>query len=177
MSAEADVGEVPEVPTTEAVVEAAPQEVADGQNNENIEHEEQMQNNEEMINLENSEDSSQNEKMEEKNEFSDCKHMITLDLENQLEEEFKDLDLSKPILIPELKYIPEYYKFANPINLLELEWNVTLSRFDFPWQEISFEPFSAKECYKMYTALVTDINSFLKKVLGEKPKYQKMIQN
>ena len=29
----------------------------------------------------------------------------------------------------------------------------------------------------MYTTLVTDINSFLKKVLGEKPKYQKMIQN
>jgi hypothetical protein len=80
-------------------------------------------------------------------------------------EEIVDEDL------PELKEIPSYYKFANPINALELEWKVTLSRYDFPWQEICFEPFSAKECYKMYTSLVTDVESFLKKVLSEKPKY------
>ena len=73
--------------------------------------------------------------------------------------------------LPELKEIPSFYKFSNPLNNLELEWKVTLSRYDFPWQEICFEPFSAKECYKMYTSLVTDVESFLKKVLSEKPKY------
>jgi hypothetical protein len=73
--------------------------------------------------------------------------------------------------LPELKEIPAFYKYANPLNALELEWKVTLSRYDFPWQEICFEPFSAKECYKMYTSLVTDVESFLKKVLSEKPKY------
>ena len=97
--------------------------------------------------------------------------MGALDLEHQNEPDSRNQESQQPIQIPELKYIPEYYKFANPINLLELEWTVTLSRFDFPWQEISFGPFSAKECYKMYTGLVTDVNSFLKKVLGEKPKY------
>jgi hypothetical protein len=29
----------------------------------------------------------------------------------------------------------------------------------------------------MYTSIVTDVESFLKKVLSEKPKYQKMIHN
>jgi hypothetical protein len=35
--------------------------------------------------------------------------------------------------LPELKEIPCFYKYANPLNLLELEWKVTLSRYDFPW--------------------------------------------
>jgi hypothetical protein len=52
--------------------------------------------------------------------------------------------------LPELKEIEPYYKYANPMNVIELEWKVTLS-MDFPWQEICFEPYSAKECYKMYT--------------------------
>lgn len=39
---------------------------------------------------------------------------------------------------PELHEIPEYYKLATPVNLTELEWTVTLSRYDFPWNEISF---------------------------------------
>jgi hypothetical protein len=54
---------------------------------------------------------------------------------------------------------------------------VTLSRYDFPWQEIAFEPFTAKECYKMFQSLVTDVHSFLKRVLGDKVKFQKMIKN
>jgi hypothetical protein len=94
---------------------------------------------------------------------------ITLDLEE--EEIIGDEE------IPELRQIPSYYKYANPITLFELEWKVTLSRYDFPWQEICFEPYSSKECYKMYTSIVTDVESFLKKVLSEKPKYQKMIHN
>mgnify|MGYP000905551650 CR=1 FL=1 len=86
---------------------------------------------------------------------------------------------------PELKHIPEHYKFSNPINVFELEWKVTLSRYDFPWREIALEPFngnvqfSAKECYKMYTSIVTDVNSFLNRVLdskgSKKTKYRKMI--
>lgn len=79
--------------------------------------------------------------------------------------------------LPTLKDIPEYFKYANPMNIQELEWTVTLSRYDFPWHEIEFEPFSAKECYKMYTSLVSDAHSFLKRVLGDKVKFQKMIQN
>ena len=79
--------------------------------------------------------------------------------------------------LPTLQEIPEYYKYANPMNIQELEWTVTLSRLDFPWHEIEFEPFSAKECYKMYTSLVTDAQSFLKRVLGDKVKFQKMIHN
>lgn len=73
---------------------------------------------------------------------------------------------SQMLEVPELHEIPDYYKFSNPMNVYELEWKVTLSRYDFPWREISFEPFSAKDCYKMYTSLVTDINSFLNRVLG-----------
>ena len=43
-----------------------------------------------------------------------------------------------PENMPELKVIPHFYKFSNPINVYELEWKVTLSRYDFPWREISF---------------------------------------
>lgn len=35
--------------------------------------------------------------------------------------------------LQELKEIPSYFKYANPLNILELEWKVTLSRYDFPW--------------------------------------------
>ena len=63
------------------------------------------------------------------------------------------------------------------MTVYELEWTVTLSRYDFPWHEICFSSFTAKECYKQYTSQVKDISTFLKRVLGEKPKYQKMIQN
>ena len=77
---------------------------------------------------------------------------------------------------PTLQKLSEYYKFASPPQIQELEWKVTLSRYDFPWQDIAFEPFTAKECYKMYQSLVTDVHSFLKRVLGDKVKYQKMIR-
>ena len=52
--------------------------------------------------------------------------------------------------------LPISFKFANPLNVYELEWKITLSRYDFPWDEIKFSTFSAKECYKMYTSLVQD---------------------
>lgn len=79
--------------------------------------------------------------------------------------------------LPTLQQLPEYYKFAPQPNIQELEWKVTLSRYDFPWQEIAFGPFSAKDCYRMYGSLVQDAKGFLQKVLGDKMKYQKMIRN
>ena len=78
---------------------------------------------------------------------------------------------------PELREIPAYFKHASPLTLKELEWTVTLSRYDFPWNEIAFEPFSPKDCYKMYVTMVTNASTFLKKVLGDKIKYQKIMQN
>ena len=103
---------------------------------------------------------------------------ITLDFQLEDDEVFNtiaqnndDIDDFNMPEMPELREIPEFYKFSNPLNVYELEWKVTLSRYDFPWREISFEPFSAKECYKMYTSIVTDPESFLKRVLGQKPKY------
>jgi hypothetical protein len=72
---------------------------------------------------------------------------------------------------PILNQIPEYFEAATSLIIKELEWKVTLSRYDFPWQEIAFSTFSSKECYKMYTSIATDAQSFLVKVLGNKPKY------
>ena len=70
-----------------------------------------------------------------------------------------------------------YYKFGNPIFMAEsADWTVTLSRNDFPWHEISFEPFTPKECFEKYTSIVKDPQTFLKKVLGLKEKYKKMME-
>jgi hypothetical protein len=91
---------------------------------------------------------------------------ITLNLQSNQEEE--ELGSTSQIELPELRDIPEFFKHASPLTISELEWTVTLSRYDFPWNEIRFEPFSAMECYKMYRNLVKDPQSFLKKVLGEK---------
>jgi hypothetical protein len=37
---------------------------------------------------------------------------------------------------PILNQIAEYFESASPMTIKELEWKVTLSRYDFPWQEI-----------------------------------------
>jgi hypothetical protein len=73
--------------------------------------------------------------------------------------------------------LPIYYKFAQPINVQELEWTVCNSRYDFPWHNIQCESFTAKDCYKMYQSNVTDAKSFLKHALGGKLKFQKMMNN
>jgi hypothetical protein len=39
---------------------------------------------------------------------------------------------------PVLNQIAEYFESASPMTIKELEWKVTLSRYDFPWQEIAF---------------------------------------
>ena len=73
--------------------------------------------------------------------------------------------------------LPMFYKLATQSTISELEWTVTHSRYDFPWQEISFGPYSSKECYKMYRTMVKDANSFLELVLGRKQKFIKIMQN
>jgi len=59
----------------------------------------------------------------------------------------------------------------------EIDWTITLSRNDFPWYEIKFGNFSSKECFEKYASIVNDSHTFLKKVLGLKEKYKKMMQN
>jgi hypothetical protein len=71
-----------------------------------------------------------------------------------------------------------YFKFGNPIypQVDAVDWTVTLSRNDFPWHEVAFENFSPKECFEKYTSIVKDPQTFLKKVLGLKEKYKKMME-
>ena len=70
-----------------------------------------------------------------------------------------------------------FYKYGNPMYMTEaVDWTVTLSRNDFPWHEIAFAPFTAKECYEKYTSIVRDPQTFLKKVLGLNEKYKKMME-
>ena len=30
-----------------------------------------------------------------------------------------------------------YFKFGNPMYLQELDWGITLSKYEFPWQDIA----------------------------------------
>lgn len=68
-----------------------------------------------------------------------------------------------------------YYKFAAPTYVQEIDWAITFSKYDFPWHEVRFAKFSARECYKKYTGMVRDAQTFYKKVLGGKEKYKKFI--
>jgi hypothetical protein len=36
-------------------------------------------------------------------------------------------------VIPILNELPEYFESATPLNIKELDWQVSLSRYDFPW--------------------------------------------
>lgn len=71
-----------------------------------------------------------------------------------------------------------YFKLGNPIHPIveAVDWTVTLSRNDFPWHEVAFEGFTPKECFEKYTSIVKDPQTFLKKVLGLKEKYKKMME-
>ena len=59
----------------------------------------------------------------------------------------------------------------------ETDWSITLSRNDFPWNEIKFSTFTSKDCFEKYFSVVKDAQTFLKKVLGLKEKYKKMMEN
>jgi hypothetical protein len=68
-----------------------------------------------------------------------------------------------------------YFKFGNPVYLQELDWAITLSKYEFPWRDIADDFFfTPKECYEKYISLVRDPHTFLKKVLV-KDKYQKLM--
>lgn len=69
-----------------------------------------------------------------------------------------------------------YYKFGTPMHPIETDWSITYSRNDFPWNEIRFNNFTAKDCFEKYTSVVRDAHTFLKKVLGNKEKYKKMME-
>jgi len=68
-----------------------------------------------------------------------------------------------------------FYKFANPIYLQELDWAVTLSKYDFPWRDIKFNKWTTKECYEKYAHSIKEASTFLKRVLGNKDKFKKMM--
>jgi hypothetical protein len=59
----------------------------------------------------------------------------------------------------------EFYKWGNPIYVQELDWGITLSKYEFCWVEIAFGNFSARDCYEKYLSSVRDGQTFLKKVL------------
>lgn len=61
-----------------------------------------------------------------------------------------------PVETP-LECLEAYYKFGIPICVLELDWGITLSKYEFPWQDIAEGlVFSPKECYEKYISLVRD---------------------
>lgn len=64
-----------------------------------------------------------------------------------------------------------YYRICNSGNNADFNWMITLSKYEFPWREISFGKYTPKDCYLKYIALVQDAQTFLKKVLGNKEKY------
>lgn len=73
-----------------------------------------------------------------------------------------------------------YFKFGNPVYLQELDWAITLSKYEFPWQDIADGFFfTARECYEKYVSLVRDPHTFLKKVLSgggpTRDRYQKLM--
>lgn len=58
---------------------------------------------------------------------------------------------------------------------VELDWMTTLSRIDFPWQEIKFAPYSAKECFETYQVNIKDLATFMKKVIGRNSKLKSVV--
>ena len=60
------------------------------------------------------------------------------------------------------------YKLAAPCFPPEPDWSITLSRNDFPWYDIKFDDFTAKECYDMYRSIITDEEAFDRKIRKER---------
>ena len=74
-----------------------------------------------------------------------------------------------------------FYRWCNPVFLQELDWCITLSKYEFCWQDVAFKEFTAKDCYEKYVSSVRDTHSFLKKVLlgggAMREKYKKLLAN
>lgn len=60
------------------------------------------------------------------------------------------------------------FKLSTPCFAAEPDWSVTLSRNDFPWYDVKFDEYTAKECFDMYRTLITDEDTFNKKIRREK---------
>lgn len=50
----------------------------------------------------------------------------------------------------------EFYKWGNPIYVQELDWGITLSKYEFCWVEIAFGPFTPRDCFEKYLSCVRD---------------------
>jgi len=51
--------------------------------------------------------------------------------------------------------------------LQELDWAITISKYEFPWRDISVGfNFTPQQCHEKYVSMVKDAHSFLKKVLN-----------
>ena len=88
-----------------------------------------------------------------------------------------DMEETKNIEFSDEEDLDKYFKFGNPIYLQELDWAITLSKFDFPWTEIKFNKWTTKECFEKYSSSIKDASSFLKRVLGQKEKFKKLMAN
>jgi hypothetical protein len=47
----------------------------------------------------------------------------------------------------------DYYRISSPVTVVpdhNIEWFITLSKYSFPWIEVAFDGFSAKECYEVF---------------------------
>lgn len=60
------------------------------------------------------------------------------------------------------------YKLGSPCFPPEPDWSVTLSRNDFPWYDVKFDDFTAKDCFEMYRTLVPDEETFNRKIRKER---------
>lgn len=73
--------------------------------------------------------------------------------------------------------MPVYYRLGVPAYSQDVDWTITHSRNDFPWVEIKFDKYSAKDCYEKYTQMVNNLDTFIKLVIGNKEKYKKIYQS
>jgi len=73
--------------------------------------------------------------------------------------------------------VSQYFKLGNPLFPQELDWAVTFSKFNFPWNDIAFGHFSAKDCFIKYTSTVREARVFFKKILLSQEKYRKYVED
>lgn len=112
--------------------------------------------------------------MRQNSEQGDFSHQDTIN--NVDKEESEGLERRPTIeelIMPE--QVEPYFKFATPMHVQELDWAITFSKYDFPWHDVKFDHFTARECYKKYTKEVRDAQTFFKRILGGKEKYKKNI--
>ena len=60
------------------------------------------------------------------------------------------------------------YKIGTPSYSPEPDWSITLSRNDFPWYAVKFDEYTAKEWFDMYRSLITDEETFNRRIRKER---------